>query len=81
MKLTPFISTPTILELHTVEPTIIMVVSAYLFMKPFHINPIDLNNFCHEQDIEIRAVKLDLAFATLCILSVYRSPNGNFCFF
>ena len=41
-------------------------------------SPIDLSNFCHEQDIEICAVKLHLASATLCILSVYRSPTGNF---
>jgi exonuclease III len=44
-------------------------------------SPTDLSNFCHEQDIEICAVKLHLAFATLCILSVYRSPTGNFLLF
>ena len=43
--------------------------------------PIDLNNFCHEQDIEICALKLHIASATLCILSVYRSPSGNFMLF
>jgi len=43
-------------------------------------SPIDLSK-CHEQDIEICAVKLHLAFATVCILSVYRSPTGNFLLF
>jgi exonuclease III len=42
---------------------------------------IGLSNFCHEQDIEICAVKLDLAFATVCILSVYKPPTGNFLLF
>ena len=44
-------------------------------------SPIDLSNFCYEQDIEIFAVKLHFAFTTFCILSVYRAPTGNFLLF
>jgi hypothetical protein len=45
--------------------------------------PIDLDEFCIDQEIEICAVKLHhCAFNTsTCILTVYRSPTGNFLYF
>jgi hypothetical protein len=52
-----------------------------LVYETISFTPMDLSNFSHEQDIEICAVKLHLVFATLCILSVYRSPTGNFLLF
>ena len=42
---------------------------------------INLDEFCKEQSIEACAVKINLSSLTICILSIYRSPTGNFlCF-
>ena len=42
---------------------------------------INLDEFCKEQDIEACAVKINLSSLTICILSIYRSPMGNFLHF
>ena len=39
---------------------------------------IDLSKYCKEKDIEICAVKLNLNASAVCIITVYRSPSGNF---
>jgi len=39
---------------------------------------IDLSKYCKEKDIEICAVKLKLNDTTVCVITVYRSPLGNF---
>jgi len=39
---------------------------------------ITLDEFCKEQDIETCAVKINLPSLTIYILSIYRSPTGNF---
>jgi hypothetical protein len=39
---------------------------------------INLDRYCIDQDIEICAIQLDVFFSKLCILTVYRSPLGNF---
>jgi exonuclease III len=39
---------------------------------------INLDEFCKEQDIEACAVKINLLSLTICIISIYRSPMGNF---
>jgi hypothetical protein len=42
---------------------------------------IDLSKYCKEKDIEICAVKLKLSVTPVCVMTVYRSPSGNFnCF-
>jgi hypothetical protein len=42
-----------------------------------HSAHINLSEFCMEKDIEICAVKLKVQ-SVLCIITVYRSPSGNF---
>jgi hypothetical protein len=43
--------------------------------------PTDLDEFCIDQNIQICAVKLHHFPTNICILTVYRSPTGNFsCF-
>jgi hypothetical protein len=42
---------------------------------------INLDEFCEEQDIEACAVKINLLSLTICIISIYRSPMGNFLYF
>jgi len=39
---------------------------------------VNLSKYCTEKDIEICAVKIELQSIVLCILTVYRSPSGNF---
>jgi hypothetical protein len=39
---------------------------------------INLDEFCKEQDIEACAVRINLSSLTICIISLYRSPMGNF---
>jgi len=42
---------------------------------------INLDEFYKEQDIEACVVKINLSSLTICILSIYRSPTGNFLHF
>ena len=46
--------------------------------ETLNFSNINLKKFCIEQDIEACAVKINLLDTILYILSVYRSPNGNF---
>ena len=39
---------------------------------------IDLSKYCKKKDIEICAVKLKLNDTPVCVITVYRSPLGNF---
>lgn len=42
---------------------------------------INLQEFSKEQDIEVCKIKIHLPTTTVCIMSIYRSPNGNFLLF
>jgi hypothetical protein len=42
---------------------------------------IKLNKFCQEKYLEICAVKLHLPSSEICIITIYRSPSGNFQYF
>jgi hypothetical protein len=42
---------------------------------------IDLSEYCKEKDIEICEVKLTLYSLKMTIITIYRSPTGNFTFF
>ena len=42
---------------------------------------INLDEFCKEQDTEACAVRSNLSSSTMCIISIYRSPTGNFLHF
>jgi hypothetical protein len=43
--------------------------------------PIDLEEFCTGQEIEVCAIKLHHSTNNICILTVYRAPSGNFVYF
>ena len=40
--------------------------------------PIDLTEYCHEQDLEACALKFKVLNNVFCILCIYRPPTGNF---
>jgi len=42
---------------------------------------INLDEFCKEQDNEACAVRINLSSLTICIISIYRLPTGNFLHF
>jgi exonuclease III len=46
--------------------------------KGLSISPINLDKFCIDKDIEICATQLHMFDTKICILSVYRSPTGDF---
>jgi exonuclease III len=39
---------------------------------------INLSKYCIEKDIEICAVRLEVQYSVFCIITIYRSPSGNF---
>ena len=49
--------------------------------KNLHFMNIDLQKISHERDIEVGAVKIYVNSASICILSIYRAPSGNFALF
>jgi hypothetical protein len=49
--------------------------------KTIHCTSINLNNFCKEQDLEICAIELHIPTYRICIVTVYRSPSGDFVYF
>ena len=42
---------------------------------------IDLNDYCKEKDFETCAIKLTADSLDFCIITIYRSPTGNFNYF
>ena len=48
--------------------------------KTIHCMLINLNNFCKEQDLEICAIELHIPSYGICIVTVYRSPSGDFIY-
>jgi len=42
---------------------------------------IDLSDYCIEKSIEICAVKININSLTMCIITLYRAPSGNFTYF
>ena len=46
--------------------------------KSYRFINVDLNSHCREQDIEICALRLVHSPLNFCVLSIYRSPTGNF---
>jgi len=49
--------------------------------ETIHCSEINLNNFCKEKDLEICAIELHLQFYKICIMTIYRSPSGDFQYF
>lgn len=50
-------------------------------LKHFPFSAINIENFCKHKELETCVLKLDLLPFKICIITVYRSPNGNFQFF
>jgi exonuclease III len=50
-------------------------------LKRFPFSVINLTEHCRDKDFEVCAVKLKLSLMFICILTVYRSPSGNYQFF
>jgi hypothetical protein len=46
--------------------------------KSYQFINVDLNSHCKEQDIDICAKRLVHTPLNFCVLSIYRSPTGNF---
>jgi exonuclease III len=46
--------------------------------KQFSFSVINIEIFCKEKELEACALKLKLLSSNVCIITVYRSPNGNF---
>jgi hypothetical protein len=51
------------------------------FHQNLQFTPTELDEICADQEIEICAVKLHHFSTNICILTVYRSPTGNFQYF
>ena len=48
--------------------------------KSQKIESVDIEN-CKEKNLEACAIKLNLNFTHICIITTYRAPSGNFDFF
>jgi len=42
---------------------------------------LNIDNYCLDQDFEVCAIYLNSVYDKLCILTIYRSPLGNFSTF
>ncbi|PNF43744.1 hypothetical protein B7P43_G13769 [Cryptotermes secundus] len=49
--------------------------------KRFSFSVINIARHCKEKELEACALKLKLSSINVCIITVYRSPSGNFQFF
>jgi len=49
--------------------------------KSLNFEGVDIGNYCKEKDLEACAIKLNLNSTHICIISIYRTPTGNFNFF
>lgn len=49
--------------------------------ETLQLTTMNLNELCREQGLEVRAFKLHFSAISFCILSIYRSPIGNFLYF
>jgi hypothetical protein len=49
--------------------------------KRYSFSVINIARYCKEKELEACALKLQSLSINVCILTVYRSPSGNFQFF
>ena len=49
--------------------------------KHFPYSIINIEKFCKDEDLEACALKFDFLSIKVCIIIVYRSPNGSFQYF
>jgi hypothetical protein len=50
-------------------------------LKKLSFTSINLTKYCKDKDLEACAIKLKLSTTNTCILTIHRSPVGNFQFF
>ncbi|MDR2457636.1 MAG: endonuclease/exonuclease/phosphatase family protein [Clostridiales Family XIII bacterium] len=50
-------------------------------LKRLSFTSIYLTKYCKDKDLEACAIKLKLSLTNICILTIYRSPTGNYQFF
>jgi len=53
----------------------------HFFHRSLDYNLIDLQKYCIEQEIEICAIKMVIAATDIYVISIYRSPTGDFVTF
>jgi len=49
--------------------------------KHFPFSVINIEKFCEDKELEACALKLDLLHFKICIITLYRTPTGNFQYF
>jgi hypothetical protein len=49
--------------------------------KHFPFSVINIEKFCKDKELEACALKLDFLSIKVCIITVHRSPTGNFQYF
>jgi hypothetical protein len=49
--------------------------------KYFPLLVINIEKFCKNKELEACALRLDFLLFKVCIITIYRSPNGNFQYF
>jgi hypothetical protein len=49
--------------------------------KYFSLSVVSIEKFCKDKELEACALRLDFLPFEVCIITVYRSPNGNFQYF
>ena len=52
-----------------------------LYTKNLHFSIINIKRFCEDKELEACDLRLDFLSFRICIITVYRSPNGNFQYF
>jgi hypothetical protein len=50
-------------------------------LKKYKFSVINIVKHCKDKELEACALKLKFSTIKLCILTIYRSPSGNFQFF
>ena len=51
------------------------------FADKSNLTNMNLNGLCKEKDLEICAVKSHLPSHEICVITIYRSPSGNYQYF
>ena len=54
----------------------------FIFLqKYFPFSVINIEKFCKDKELEACALIFDVLHFKVCIITIYRSPNGNFQYF
>jgi hypothetical protein len=50
-------------------------------LKRLSFSKINITKYCKDKELDACAIKLNIISMNVCIITVYRSPSGNFQFF